>query len=346
MRWSRVCVDAIAYDLPIERVLTSTLEAQLGPMYAALNLEAGQVAALTGIVARRYWPTAEPMHACASRAAKKALLASGIPADALGAVVYAGVCRDNLEPATACAVAEALGTAPDALVFDVSNACLGVLNGMVEIANRIELGQMRAGIVVAAESSREIIEASIARMNEEPTMDRYRLGLATLTGGSGAVAVVMSEAGFSDAEHRLVAGAALSAPEHHRICRWGPKTGLLGESANVMDTDASQVLLHGVDLGKRTWERFLQATGWRSTDVDRVICHQVGSGHRREVLRALSLPESRDFSTFEELGNMGTVSVPLTAARASEEGFLRAGDRVGWLGIGSGLNCLMLGLTW
>jgi 3-oxoacyl-[acyl-carrier-protein] synthase-3 len=46
------------------------------------------------------------------------------------------------------------------------------------------------------------------------------------------------------------------------------------------------------------------------------------------------------------LGNMGTVSLPLTAALAEERDFLRPGDRVGWLGIGSGLNCLMLGLEW
>jgi 3-oxoacyl-[acyl-carrier-protein] synthase-3 len=286
------------------------------------------------------------MYACAAKAAKKALEMSGVPADALGAVVYAGVCRDNLEPATACAVAEAIGTGPDALVFDVSNACLGVLNGMVELANRIELGQMRAGIVVSSESSRDIVETSIARMNQDPTLERYRLGLATLTGGSGAVAVVLTSADFSDSEHRLAYGAALSAPEHHRICRWGPKQGLLGETDNVMDTDASAVLNHGVDLGRRTWERFLATTGWRASDVDRVICHQVGAGHRREVLQTLGVDEAKDFSTFPELGNIGTVSVPLTAARAAEEGFLRSGDRVGLLGIGSGLNCLMLGLEW
>jgi 3-oxoacyl-[acyl-carrier-protein] synthase-3 len=346
MRWSKVCVEAIAYELPEERVGSQALEARLAPLYRALKLEGGQVEALTGIRERRIWPANPRMSECASRAAKNALDQSGVPAADLGAVIYAGVCRDNLEPATACAVAEAIGTGPDALVFDVSNACLGVLNGMVEIANRIELGQMRAGIVVSAESSREIVESSIARMNADPTLERYRLGLATLTGGSGAVAVVLTEAGFSDSEHRLVAGAALSAPEHHRICRWGPSRGLLGETANLMDTDASQVLTHGVTLGRKTWERFLVTTGWRTEDVDRVICHQVGSGHRREVLSTLGVDEARDFSTFAELGNIGTVSVPLTAARAAEAGFLRAGDRVGLLGIGSGLNCLMLGVQW
>jgi len=40
------------------------------------------------------------------------------------------------------------------------------------------------------------------------------------------------------------------------------------------------------------------------------------------------------------------VSVPITAARAAEAGVLRAGDRVGLLGIGSGLSCMMLGIEW
>ncbi len=346
MRWKNVCVETIAYALPEEKVTTTAIEARLAPMYGSLHLEKGQIETLTGIRERRMWPLHSKMGKCAALAAQKALAQSGVPASELGAVIYAGVCRDNLEPATACAVAEAIGTGPEALVFDVSNACLGVLNGMVEVANRIELGQMRAGLVVASESSREIIDSTIARLNADPTLERYRLGLATMTGGSGAVAVVLTEAGFSDSEHRLIAGSAQSAPEHHRICRWGPARGLLGETANVMDTDASAVLEHGVELGQQTWKRFLDASSWRTEEVDRVICHQVGAGHRREVLGALGIDASRDFSTFETLGNMGTVSVPLTAAMASEAGFLRSGDRVALLGIGSGLNCLMLGLQW
>ena len=346
MRWNKVHVDTIAYELPEERVATSALEAMLEPMYRTLHLEPGQVEALTGVRERRFWPNAPAMHACATRAAKKALDASGVPADALGAVIYAGVCRDELEPATACAVADALKTDPDALIFDVSNACLGVLNGMVEIANRIELGQMRAGIVVSAESSREIVLSTIARMNADPTLERYRLGIATLTGGSGAVAVVLTEAGYSEAEHRLVAGAQQSAPQHNRLCRWGPSRGLLGETVNVMDTDASAVLANGVELGTRTWARFLENTGWRASDVDRLICHQVGAAHQREILRTLGVDAARDYTTFADLGNIGTVSVPITAARAAEAGFLRTGDRVGLLGIGSGLSCMMLGIQW
>ena len=44
-------------------------------------------------------------------------------------LIYAGVCREQYEPATACAVAANLGISPDATMYDLSNACLGVLNG-------------------------------------------------------------------------------------------------------------------------------------------------------------------------------------------------------------------------
>lgn len=346
MRWSNVSLEALAYELPEERVSTTSLEQRLDPMYRALSLRVGQVESLTGIKERRQWPAGTRMSEVAAKAGAKALDKAGVDAAHIGCLVYAGVCRDDLEPATACAVADALGVRGEALVFDLSNACLGVLNAMVEVANRIELGHIDAGLIVSAESSRSIVDSSIERLNAEPTHERYRLGLATLTGGSGAVAVLLTRVGFGDSERRLLAGAALAAPEHHRICRWGPSRGLLGERPNVMDTDASQVLEHGVTLGRRTWERFTSTTGWQASDVDRVICHQVGAGHRREVLGTLGVSVERDFSTFEQLGNMGTVSLPLTAAMADDEGFLRAGDRVAFLGIGSGLNCLMLGLQW
>ena len=68
--------------------------------------------------------------------------------------------------------------------------------------------------------------------------------------------------------------------------------------------------------------------------------------HRDTMMKTLGIAPGKDFSTFEFLGNIGTVSVPLTAALAEERGFLKPGDRVGFMGIGSGLNCMMLGLRW
>jgi 3-oxoacyl-[acyl-carrier-protein] synthase III len=103
---------------------------------------------------------------------------------------------------------------------------------------------------------------------------------------------------------------------------------------------------HGVALGRRTWEAFLPEMGWQSCEVDRVVCHQVGSAHQSAILQSLGISGDKDFTTYEFLGNMGTVSLPLTAALAEEREVLSPGDRVALLGIGSGLNCLMLGVEW
>ena len=106
------------------------------------------------------------------------------------------------------------------------------------------------------------------------------------------------------------------------------------------------MLEHGVELGIRTWQAFLRKLGWVEEQIDKVICHQVGAAHRDTILRSLGIPTDKDFSTFPYLGNIGTVSLPLTAALAEDREFLRPGDRVAFLGIGSGLNCLMLGVEW
>src|SRR5690606_22946481 len=143
-------------------------------------------------------------------------------------------------------------------------------------------------------------------------LEEMRLSLATLTGGSGAVAIVLTDASVARGARRLLGGAALSAPEHHALCRWGPPAGLLGERPSVANTDATAILANGVDLGRRTWARFRETLGWSVEDVDKVICHQVGSGNRRAILGQLGVDEHRDFSTFPTLGNMGTVALPAT----------------------------------
>ena len=67
---------------------------------------------------------------------------------------------------------------------------------------------------------------------------------------------------------------------------------------------------------------------------------------RCSILQTIGISQEKDFSTYEFLGNMGTVSLPVTAAIAKERDNLLPGDIVGFLGIGSGLNCLMLGIQW
>ena len=352
MKYKRVYLTALGYELGPQVVTSAELEARLAPVYQDLSIQPGQLEAWTGIAERRWWQPAARLSAGAITAARKALARTSVQAADLGVVIYAGVCRENFEPATACAVADALGVKGGASVYDLSNACLGVLNGMLEIANRIELGQIRAGLVVSCESAREINEIMLARMLGGVNMNQFAEALATFTGGSGAVAMLLTDGSFTGdskggrAGHRLLGAVSQVAPEHHELCRWGLMPGDGLQQAQFMATDSVQVLKYGVQLGRETWSVFLEELGWTPAQVDRVICHQVGSGHQDAILKSLQLPKEKDYTTYRFLGNMGTAALPVTAAIAEERGVLKAGQRVGFLGIGSGLTCLMMGLEW
>ena len=346
MRYANVNIAAFGYELAPNVITSDDLEQQLSAVYKALHLQVGQLEALTGIAERRWWDPDFQLSQGAIAAGQKALATAAIPIDAIGMLIYGGVCRENLEPATACAVAHGLGLGANTQIYDVSNACLGILNGMVQVANAIELGHIRAGIVLSCESARQIVESTIQRIRSSNDMEIFKETIATLTGGSGAVAVVLSHADLATEGPSLLGGVARSATQHHRLCTWGPDSGIPASAPLVMRTDSVGVLKHGVALGIETFRAFKETLGWNDHQPDKVICHQVGSAHQRTILDSIQVSEEKDFSTYRYLGNIGTVSLPITAAIADERGFLQPGDKVGFLGIGSGLNCLMLGVQW
>lgn len=343
MRWSRACLESIAYLLPVERVRSAALEERLAPAYEALGLAPGQLEALTGVAERRYWPTDAAIHEVAAEVGARALQRAGLAPSDLGAVLYAGGARDRIEPATALAVADALGASVETWAHDLFAGCLGALVGMVDVANRIELGQIRAGLVVAVESGRAIAEATIEVLDAQPSMEALRLGLAALARGSAAVAILLVDAALCRTGRRLLGGVSLAAPEHQHLGTWGEGRG---GSALRLHADGSALRVEGAHLGVRTYERFLAHLGWHPDDVARVVWHQADAGSRSFLLEALRIPPAKDVSHLDHLGDTGAAAIPLSLAMAAERGGLAEGDRVTLLGIGSGLSSMALGLTW
>jgi 3-oxoacyl-[acyl-carrier-protein] synthase-3 len=296
---------------------------------------------MTGIRERRFFPPGARPSTVSIESARKANETSGIDTRYFGAVVHGSVCRDFLEPATACRVHHGLGLPPEAMIYDVSNACLGLLNGIVQVANMIELGQIRAGVVVGTECGRSLVENTIASLNtnELLTRDSIKNSMASLTIGSASAAIVLCDEELSQTENRLTTAMVRCDTAHHDLCQ---SRGL----ETFMQTDSEELLRQGVAAGAETFDRFLAAAGWEPSDIDRTFCHQVGIAHRKLLFDSLRLNPEIDFSTVETLGNTGSAALPVTMALGVEQGRLRAGDRVAMLGIGSGINCLMLGVEW
>ena len=349
MRFKNVYIEGLAYHLPKNIVSSEDLEKRLTPVYDRLKLPFGRLEMMTGIKERRFWDKDVSPSQVASKAGELAVLNSGIDRVEIGCLINASVCRDFLEPATASLVHHNLGLHINTLVFDISNACLGVLNGMVHVANMIELGQIRAGLVVAGENGGPLVDATIESLlnKSDLTRNEIKSSFASLTIASAAVGVLLVHKDLSKYKHRLLGGYSQAASQFNKLCHGNDdsKTGITNWSP-LMKTDAETMMQEGCRLAGQTWAFTKKILGWANDDVNRVFCHQVGHAHRKLLYETLSLELEKDFSTLEYLGNTGAASLPSTLALGAEKGFLKSGDRIALLGIGSGLNCLMLGAEW
>jgi 3-oxoacyl-[acyl-carrier-protein] synthase III len=343
MRFERVRLESVAAALPEETWTSAQLEERLRPLYERLRLPFGRLELMTGIRERRMWP-AQTRPSEASAAAGRAVLArSGLQAGQVDLFIHAAVCRDMLEPATASFAHHRIGLPASAQIFDVSNACLGFANAVTVAAGLIDAGQVRCALIATGETGRPLVEHTLGLLLGRPlSRNEIKPYFANLTIGSGAAAAILCHESLAPRGHRLVAGVARAATRHSALCQGDT----YGAEAFAMQTDSEQLLLAGVELAKETWAAFKAETGWSEGSIGRFVGHQVGSVHRRAVFEALGLDLAKDFSTFETLGNMGSASLPATLAAAADAGALRAGDQVALFGIGSGLNCLMLGVEW
>lgn len=347
-RYKKVCLEAFGYTLPEDVVTSDEIERRLEPLYRRLRLPAGRLELMSGIRERRFWPAGTLPSQMSIVSAERAIEAAGIDRRHVGALVHGSVCRDFLEPATACSVHHGLALRPDCLVFDLSNACLGLLNGIVTVANMIELGQIRAGVVVGTEGGRSLVENTIDSLNRDQSLTRKTIkhAVASLTIGSASCAAVLCDEELSRTGNRIRAATAHANTQFHDLCRGGEEAAAGGSVAPLMRTDSERLMHEGIATGAATFERFLADAGWTRDDVTKTFCHQVGSMHHKLMFEALGLEPRGDYTTLQWLGNTGSCALPTTMAIGIERGHLQRGDRVGMLGIGSGINCLMLGVDW
>lgn len=338
MRFQNVSIAGLTHVDGPNRISSASLESQLSATMGRIGMAPGMLEGLTGIAARRWFaPDTQPSDV-ATLAAEKLLAQVDVPRERIGILVNTSVCRDYLEPSTACIVHGNLGLPPTALNFDVGNACLGFLNGMTIVGNMIELGQIDYGLVVDGEDSRQVVEATIARLNDpETTVASFRAQFATLTLGSGGAAMLLCHRDLAPDAPRYTGSVTVAATEHRRLC-WGQR--------DRMHTDTRRLLAAGVALADDAYKTACDTFGWTPEALDHLILHQVSKVHTQTLCAQLGLDANKAPKIFAEFGNIGPAAVPIALSKAAEDGRFAKGDRLALMGIGSGLNCMMAEIVW
>jgi len=336
---SNIVIEAIAYELPPHIITSISLEEQISANLEKLGIPLGSLERLTGISERRFWDQGTTPSDVATLAARKVIDESGINPEEIGCIINTSVSKDYIEPSMACLVHGNLGLSPSCRNFDIGNACLGFIDGIDNIMMMLETGKIKYGLVVNGESARDPVEPTIELLQDPNlTMESFRDNFATLTLGSGAVAMLLTHKDNSDSGHRINGSVSLAATQYNRLC--------LGQR-NGMITKPHELLVAGVELAVKAWEHCKQELeNWNDESIDLYVPHQVSLPHINLLSNTLGLTLENIFLNVQTMGNIGPAALPITLKMAEEAGRLSRGNHVALLGIGSGLNCTGMSVTW
>jgi 3-oxoacyl-[acyl-carrier-protein] synthase-3 len=338
MDFENVSIVSVRHVDAPHRVTSAEIQERLAETMQRLGMRSDLLESVVGIRERRFWDEGFEPSDAATLAARAVLDDTGLDPAKLGTLINTSVCRDYIEPSTACLVHGNLKLPETCTNMDVGNACLAFFNGIEIVGNMIERGQIDYGLIVDGESARFLTESTIERLRRPSTdMKTFYEEFASLTTGSGAVAMLLARSDLVPDGHRFKGTVSLAATEHNRLC--------LGQVDHGW-TDTNGLLMAGIELSSRTWKKAQEELGFDDSDVDQYCLHQVSLVHAHQLATSLGVNIEKALLIVSEYGNIGPASVPMVLSMALDLGRIKDGDRVVLAGIGSGINCIVAEVIW
>jgi len=219
-------------------------------------------------------------------------------------------------------VRRALG-ARKALVFDLVNACAGMVNGVYVLQALIRSGAARCGMVVSGEQNMPL--AWTATREVRHSLDGQ---LAALTLGDCGAAVVVDAS--ADASHGFHWMDLVTGARHDHFCYSKPSRRGPG---GILITKARSFQVMGNTHFPFYMKAALDGSGWSLDDVDHAIPHQVSTRAIRTGVRAVrrfmgtEVPDHY-LCCAEKYGNTTTTSHFLALHHFILEGRIKSGHNI------------------
>lgn len=261
-------------------------------------------------------------------ACESALIQSNVERHEVDFVIYVGVDRGFAEPANACFVAKALGI-NRARTFDIADACLGWCTA-TEVAQALFASAPGASaLIVSAEFPMRLGGAVLPRSLTITAESELDWKFPALTLGEGATASVLIAEG-PDWQYVYE-----THNEFADLCTvgLGPPSDYAGESDRLDSSPEQGFRAYGRELTKQTTRpaiRVLRELLNRSANPRVIFPHSVMGPYVVEMAKRVRADLTL-FSTFAELGNLATSSIPSCVFRARQRQVLNQSDAaIGW----------------
>ncbi len=265
----------------------------------------------TGIRKRHIAAPGETTCDLAEQAARRAIEAAGIEANAIDLIVVATTTPDRTFPSTACLLQERLGIDNGSPAFDIQAVCTGFVYALSVAEKFIRSGSTQRALVVGAETLSRIVDW------------RDRNTCVLFGDGAGAVILEASEEVGILSTHLHADGRyseLLQVPEGVSQRR---EEGL---PEGKIEMQGNEVFRFAVNTLGKIVDETLEANGLTRDAVDWLVPHQANIRIIAATAKKLRLPMERVVTTVAEHGNTSAASVPMALDVAVRDGRIQRGD--------------------
>lgn len=335
------CFESIGAYVPERRVSTQSIIDSMD-FKPPFDLEA-----ITGIRERRVCSSVEDSFTLALQAAQDCLSRSSYKAAELEVIISTSICRfkgkekNYWEPSFALFLAKELG-ATRAIHFDVSNACAGMMSGVLFLDRLIKAGIVKNGLVVSGEYISPIAETAIKEIAHP-----FDAQFASLTVGDAAAAVIMHQS--SSEQDRIHYIELLTCAEYSHLCIGKPSEVNGGPALYTNNKEMHKE--ERVQLWPRFQKDFLAKRGcdFASEQYDYLIHHQVGAKAMKNFSKfgtaIFETQVDESLSLVEDFANTASTSHFLVLYRHLKEQRLKKGAKFLMVPAASGVVTGCLSVT-
>lgn len=261
----------------------------------------------------------------AKKAAEEALQDAGIGAEEIDLIIFTGMSKAFVEPATAHVLRHEIG-AINANVIDTQDACTSFMKS-IELANSLIMtGSYNKILIAAGERTFDWADFTCKTVEELA----WKFGSLTIGDAAGAMVLEGTEDSSYTEDYRHMNFFYRLADGDYSTChiglnhRIGDRYRLHSHSSRLIRLGLEKMMTLMIDL--------LATEKWHDFQYDTLLLHDIGKMIDEMIIPFLSqaklcVPETyRSF--FPQYGNVASVSLPLGMYLAKKDGRMKKGDIV------------------
>ena len=259
-------------------------------------------------------------------AAKDALSKTNLNGADIDAIIVASSNPYNIYPSTGCCIQEAIG-AKNAIAFDITAACTGMLYALEIGRNFINSGKYKNVLLVATDTNSKFVD-----WNDRSTCVLF---------GDGAGAIIITEA--KDGINDIIAlnlNADGTLGKHITMNMAGDNCPLVEpstEGKKKITMNGKEVYKFVIKTMPESISKCLTDANLKPSDIDYLVPHQANYRIIEGLQARLDFKNEQVIVNIDEYGNTSAASVPIALSEGLKKGTIKTPSKAILCAFGAGM---------